>query len=167
MPIQVRKFNGLLVPINKASFLEELKDVADNDEVWITVKDKLNRTAAQNSLMWDIYTHMQNTTVNECAGKTKDEWHYEMKKKYLVNIYERDDPLGYGSMIESIRQLYKVGLKDRAVKLHQGIVKITSTTTASTTQFTEYLNSIMQYCNEKGIYYRLRDDIFNIAMGVK
>ena len=130
----------------------------------------LSRTAAQNALMWMIFSDMKKTKVNEHAGITKEEWHEFFKEEYLVNIYERDvdvDGGKYAETIRCLRSLYATGMKADAEELYKAVVRLTSTTQANVNQFTEYLNCIMNWCNARGIAYRLPTDIYNKAMGIK
>jgi hypothetical protein len=127
-------------------------------------KWKTSRSASQRSLYWMILTDMQNTNVNEHAGLTKEEHHLAMKKEYLCNIYERDDE-EYAHMIDSLRTVYKEGMRSQAVELQKSIVNLTSTTNASVKQFSEYLECVTRWCNERGISYRLPEDMLKKAMG--
>ena len=116
------------------------------------------RSLSQNALQWDLLTAMQNTRINEHAGTTKEEWHEIMKGRFLVTIFERDNP-DYALMIENVRGVYKAGLKEEALNMRKDIVKLTSTRDCSVKQMTEYLECIMHWCNQRGIAYRLKSDV--------
>ena len=75
-------------------------------------------------------------------GYTKDEMAYEMKRKFLVGIFERDETKEeYGEMIQALRDLYKQD-KDRITFLLTQIVGLTSITDASVENMIEYLTEI-------------------------
>ena len=122
---------------------------------------KKDRTVAQNSLMWLWFTHLAGE-----RGETKDDIHLEYKKKYLVNIYERDDP-DYAAMIEAVRNVYRKGMKEDAELLHDRIAHLTSTTTATVEQFTEYLDDIDRDAIKKQISLPRPEDRYDLAMGIK
>jgi hypothetical protein len=122
---------------------------------------KISRNAAQNSLYWGWLTDMEGTTVNEFAGTTSEEWHKEMKHRYLCPIYIRDVP-GYAEMVSALH-----GTKDLDgyVALRNGVVDLTSTTKASVAQFSEYLGKIEKFCHYRGIELRTDSALYKQAMG--
>lgn len=119
------------------------------------------RTLAQNSLYW-----LWNTVVAGELGETKGEIHRRYKKKFLVHIFERDDP-EYAKMIESVRAVHRAGMKGEAKSLSDNIVRLTSTRDAKVKQFTEYLNDIEKDAMEMGIILPHPEDRYNLAMGIK
>lgn len=126
----------------------------------------LTRTAAQNSLMWMIYTDMEKTAINEYAGSTKNEWHEMMKEKFLLNIYERDIDTSGGRHLRALQQLGGVDRnKESSPQGHEIIVYLTSTTRATPKQFSEYLDCLMSWCNDRAITYRHPSDLLRRAMG--
>ena len=130
----------------------------------------LSRRGAQNALLWMLYTDIQNTSIEEHAGTTKEEWHQFFKGEFLSNIYQRDvkeDGGSYANMIESLRNLYTSGHREEAKDLHAAVIRLTTTTAATVKQFSEYLGCIMSWANERGISYRLPEDIHNKAMDIK
>ena len=133
---------------------------ADSGDVVIIQEDKNTRSAAQNSLYW--------VWISDCEksghGNTKDDWHFDMKKLFLVRIYERDN-IDYASMIAAIRSVWKNGMRKEAEELHRHIVRETSTTDASVEQFSEYLNEIQRYCGMNGIWLRTDNYLIELAMG--
>jgi len=149
---------------NYAIKLLEDVDITANQELSIQ-KHSLTRSAAQRSFQWMLYTDMQNTDINEHSGTTKEEHHHNMKREFLVNIYSRDDPCGYGVMINNMRNYYLTGAKVEAEFMFDKIVDLTSTTTATVEQFTEYLECVMRWCNTRGISYRMPQDIYSKAIG--
>lgn len=120
-----------------------------------------DRTTAQNSLMWKWLTDIGNS-----LGETKDAVHIRYKGKFLVPIYIRDDP-DYAATIESVRKVHRMGGKVEAIALYDAIVKLTSTTTATTAQFTEYLEDIEHDAAGIGIILPRPEDRYYLAMGIK
>lgn len=95
-----------------------------------------NRTNDQNALLWKWYT-----IIGTELGESKEDIHERYKDVFLVNIYERDNP-DYAEMIQSLREVWRAGMKDEAVSLRKRIVALTSTTTATTRQLSEYMDNI-------------------------
>ncbi len=161
----LRKLYQSLVPVDRAT-AEAMEGMAANEENYFELR-KLSkedvRSAAQNRLLWMWYTDASKTTVNEYSGWTKEDWHFEMKKRFLVPIFERDDE-GYALMLVSLRKVYSQGLKAEAEALFKHIVKETSTTQASAQQFTEYLNEIHRFCGVNGIWLRTDQRLWDLAM---
>ncbi|OEU65359.1 MAG: hypothetical protein BA863_01785 [Desulfovibrio sp. S3730MH75] len=120
-------------------------DIDDPCEIVIG-KHKKNRSADQNSLLWSWYT-----IIGAALGESKDAVHERSKEKFLVPIYTRDEP-DFTEMIASVRDVYRAGMKDEATLLFRNIVKMTSTTTATVPQMTEYLQEIEAEANGFGIY---------------
>ena len=118
-----------------------------------------DRTLAQNSLMWYWITIIAGE-----RGEIKDDIHCEYKKKYLVPIFERDDP-EYAKMIQAVRDVQKAGMQTEARHLADQIVKLTSTTDADVKQFTEYLNDMEHGANKQGIPLPHPEDRYYEAMG--
>ena len=100
------------------------------------------------------------TVIAEETGSTKDALHEEYKSKYLVPIYERDDP-EFAAMLESLRVVYREGLRDEALGLREKIVKLTSITTANVKQMTEYLHDIEMAANDLNIRLPFPDDLYH------
>lgn len=111
----------------------------------VVKKHQEDRTIKQNSLMW-----LWITVIGHELGWTKTDVHFDLRKRLLVPIYERDDE-GYAAMINSIRKLYTKGFKQEATTMHNQIVKMTSTTSAKVKQFAEYLTDIERDMAGKGI----------------
>ena len=122
---------------------------------------KKDRSVAQNSLYWYWLTIIAGE-----RAETKDAMHLEYKKNILVHIYERDDP-EYAEMIEAVRKVHKVGMKVESKLLADQIVKLTSTTTATVEQFTEYLTDIEHDAIDKQIVLPHPEDRYYEAMGIK
>jgi hypothetical protein len=143
----------------------ELEKLADNEVYQLEIIEATkNRTVAQNRLMWGWLTDFQRTKIESLAGSTKEDWHQQMKREYLIHIYERDN-LDYAEMIESLRQVYRSGMKKECEVLLKSIVKNTSTTEATVEQFTEYLQCIEHYAHDNCIVLRTDLGLYNFAMG--
>ena len=102
----------------------------------IIKEHKRDRSAEQNQTYW-----LWLTVIGAFLGETKDQLHEIYKDRFLVQIFERDDP-DYAEMIQSLRSIYRQGMKVEALALRKRIVALTSTTTATVAQFTELLNDI-------------------------
>jgi hypothetical protein len=122
---------------------------------------KKDRSAAQNSLLWSWLT-----IIGAELGESKDAMHERYKEKFLVPIYERDNP-DYAETIEAVRNVYRLGAKQEAMKLRTRIILLTSTTTATVAQMTEYLTEIDRHAASLGIRLPRPDDIYDVAMGVR
>lgn len=113
---------------------------------------KKDRSALQNSYYWLILT-----VIGNALGESKEDIHERYKDKYLVNIFERDDP-DYAAMVQSLREVWKQGMKKEAVSLRKSIVSFTSTTTANVAQMNEYLHCIEMSAAELAIKLPFPED---------
>lgn len=106
---------------------------------------KKDRSLDQNALYWKWLT-----VIAADLGETKEDVHERYKGKYLVNIYERDNP-EYAEMVQSIRNIWRQGMKKEATALRNSIVSLTSTTAATVPQMSEYMNAVEQDAIKLGI----------------
>ena len=106
---------------------------------------KRNRSAEANALYWQWLTIIGNE-----LGESKEDLHERYKSDFLVHIYERDDP-EYSATIEAIREVWRHGMKTEAAGLRKKIVHLTSTTTATTAQMSEYMQSIERHATSLAI----------------
>jgi len=106
---------------------------------------KKDRSLDQNALYWQWLT-----IIGGELGESKETAHERYKDIYLVHIYERDDP-DYAEMIQSLREVWKHGMKDQAIDLRKKIVALTSTTTANVKQMSEYMTEIERSAADLGI----------------
>lgn len=106
---------------------------------------KKDRSSEQNSLYWKRLT-----VIGNSLGESKEALHERFKSDYLVNIYERDNP-EYAEMLETLRNVYREGMRDEALNLRVKIVSLTSTTTATVSQMSEYMTCIDRKAAELGI----------------
>jgi len=113
---------------------------------------KKDRSLEQNALMWKWYTIIAGE-----LGETKEAIHEHYKAKYLVNIYERDNQ-DYAEMIRSLRMVWRSGMKKEAVDLKSKVVGLTSTSTATVKQMTEYLDCIEHDSAGMGIRLPMPED---------
>jgi hypothetical protein len=158
------KLNNSLSAFDDDSTLE-LEKLVDNEVYQLEIiEETKNRTVAQNRLMWGWLTDFQRTKIEALAGTTKEEWHERMKHEYLIHIYERDNP-DYAEMIETLRDVYRAGLKKEGAILLKNVIKNTSTTEATVGQFREYLECIERFAHENGIWLRTDPKIYRAAMG--
>lgn len=104
-----------------------------------------SRSAQQNALMWRWLTIIGNE-----LGESKDAVHELYKDRYLVSIYERDNP-EYAEMVQALRAVWQQGMKKEALDLRKRIVALTSTTTATVKQMSEYMNEIERDAVQLGI----------------
>jgi len=122
---------------------------------------KKNRSVAQHRLYWKW-----NTVIGEELGESKEEVHHRNKEKMLVPIYERDDD-EYAATIETVRDVYRQGMEEKAKQLFTSIVKLTSTTKATVDQMAEYLTDIEYHAASLNIRLPRPDDLYNEALGKK
>lgn len=120
---------------------------------------KKDRSVAQNALLWSW-----NTIIAAELGETKEAVHERNKERFLVPIYERDN-LEYAEMIEAVRRVYRSGAKHDALALKSHIVRMTSTTTATVAQFTEFLTEIERDAASLGIVLPRPEDLYYEALG--
>lgn len=119
----------------------------------VEVKEhKRNRSAEANALYWQWLTIIGNE-----LGESKEDVHERYKSDYLVHIYERDDP-EYSAMLQALRDIWRQGMKAEAAGLRKKIVHLTSTTTATTAQMSEYMDSIARHAASLAIRLPFPDD---------
>jgi hypothetical protein len=106
---------------------------------------KKDRSTLQNALYWKWLT-----VIGAELGESKDDLHERFKEKWLVSIYERDDP-DFAAMLQSLRAVYRQGMRTEALALRKRIVALTSTTTATVVQMAEYMQSVEHFAAETGI----------------
>lgn len=119
----------------------------------VTIADKdETRSSAQNRLYWKWLTQWGNT-----VGYTKDEAHYEFKRRFLIRIYYRDDK-DYAQMCDAIKALESIDMRHYTA-ISTEVIKMTSTTKATTEQMAEYLNDIYRFCYEQGVLLQVSADL--------
>lgn len=129
------------------------------------IEHKPSRSIAQNRLYWGWLTDCERTREESHKGSTKEEWHKRFKGDYLIHIYERDIQ-SYSELMQGLRDLYRTGLREEAVKMRQWIIEHhVSTTEADVSQFSEYLKAIEGWCAWQGIVLRTDARLYAEAMG--
>jgi hypothetical protein len=119
------------------------------------------RLVIQNSLYWFWCGFIGNE-----LGLTKEDVHFDLKRRLLVPIYIRDDTQ-YNEMVQAVRHVHKLGAKTQAKLLEKEIVRLTSTTQANTKQFAEYLTEIERDMAGKGIVLPRKEDQYYDALMIK
>lgn len=110
-------------------------------------------TAKQRAYYWTILT-----TLCDEMGILKNEAHELYKERFLVKIFERDDP-GYAEMISAIRKVHTQGFKQDAKAMYKQIVRLTSITSATVKQMREYITDIFRDGTSQGIALPHPDDL--------
>lgn len=143
-----------------ADFLRE--EIPGETPLEVTVRPfKTNRSMSQNSLYW-IWVGI----IADEFGWTKEEVHEDLKGRFLSLIYERDNPV-FAETMQAIRKVYEEGYYQEGRSLHNQVIRLTSTTTATIKQFTEYLNDIERDAISKGLVLPHPEDRYYEALGMK
>lgn len=106
---------------------------------------KETRGLLQNSLYW-----VWMTEYGKEYGLSKRESDEYFKEKFLIHIYERDK-IEYQETLNTIRKVWKEGLKKEAEELRRKYIALTSTRDANTKQMAEYLTDIDIDCSKHGL----------------
>ena len=137
-----------------------------------TVNDaETKRRAAQNTLMWAWLHDIEKTKVNEFAGWLSEEWHDYFRRHFLFPIFVRADTEQQDWALTATaldaaffagavyhEQLWKIILTSN------GDMRL-STTAATVSQFSEYLNGIENFAHSRGVLLRTDPRIYGIAHG--
>lgn len=119
----------------------------------VTVKEhKKDISAGQRALYWQWLT-----VIGSYLGESKETLHERYKDRFLTIIYERDNP-EYAEMISSLREVYRQGMKEAALSLRKQVVCLTSITTATVAQMSEYMNDIEMDASSMAIQLPHPDD---------
>lgn len=90
-------------------------------------------------------------------GEEQKRVHHDMKRRYLINIYRRDDE-GFAAMCDAI-----AALKDNDPEQHKaigdGVIKLTSITKASKIQMSEYMDLFYKFAQKHGLTMKTPDDL--------
>lgn len=131
-------------------------------------------TDAQRRLYWMLLTDLQNTEVNEMAGRTKDQWHYGMKRKFLMNIYCREFS-DYAGMVAAVdrcnpedkQYLLKYIAKETSItrKCEDDPITGEKAEGKMIRIMREYIDCVMTYARNHGVQLRIDARIFAEAMG--
>ncbi|MCR4530024.1 hypothetical protein [Acinetobacter venetianus] len=112
-----------------------------------------DRSKAQNRLYWKFLTQWAKK-----QGTDKNYEHLFFKKKFLAVIFYRDDVGQYRNTFDAVKVLKKQN-HPMYQNVADGLNELISTTDASVTQFTEYLNDIHAFCLKQGCYLETPDDL--------
>ncbi len=126
-----------LDPVHEIEIREKKKDISAN----------------QRALYWKWLT-----IIGLELGETKEELHERYKDRFLTVIYERDDP-DYAEMLETLRTVYREGMRDEALSLRRKVITLTSITTATTKQMSELMTDIEHEATSLGISLPHPDDV--------
>lgn len=128
----------------------------------VTVREhQKDRSVLQNSLYWYWITIIADT-----IGMTKEDVHFDLKRRILSKIFIRDEP-GYGEMIIAVKRVKKEGFFREAKVLGRHVIRMTSTTAASVKQFAEYLTEIERDCISKNIILPHPEDRYYESLMIK
>ena len=119
----------------------------DNHKVVVTVGNDSEkaRTLAQNRLYWSWLSQIEQQT-----GQHRDDWHIYFKRRFLASIYAKDDG-EFAQMIDSVKKLKTHLCTLEYENIATSVAKLLSTTTASSKQFTDYLNDIEVWAYANGL----------------
>jgi hypothetical protein len=120
----------------------------------IVREHKKKRNVLQNSLYW-----LWISVIADSLGMTKEDVHFDLRKRILLPIYERDN-LEFSEMIVAVRKVYRSGAKEDAQMMIDFITKKASTTEATVKQFAEYLTEIERDMIGKGIILPHKEDLY-------
>lgn len=126
--------------INKA-----LANTAKTVVVTIGADDDKARTHAQNRLYWLWVAY-----IADKLGNDKDYQHRLCKRELLARIYARDDG-AFAQMADSVARCKRHLTHAEYEAMAMGVATLISTTTATSAQFTEYLQDIERWAYARGI----------------
>ena len=128
--------------------------VDDGRPLVVEIKpESKDRSKAQNRLYWLWLTQWAKK-----QGTDKDYEHNFFKRTLLARIYHRDDVAEYRNTYNAVKQL-RDEKHPLYAQLADSVTMLTTTTDASTAQFTEYLNDIHAFCLKQGCYLHTPDDL--------
>lgn len=147
-------FNIINETVMTNCFAEIIKRHQDGKTCHVIITDKdETRSAAQNRLYWQWVK-----VVADKLGNDKNSQHIYFKRFLLAKIYVRDDS-SFAQMAQSIKKCYGKIPNVQYEAIANGVAKQISTTTATTAQFTEYLNDIERWAYAKEIYLPVPPDL--------
>ncbi len=138
----MKKFIVLKTSVQYAEVTKALMGLADESKIHeVTIKPYHPSLSANQQRLYRLWMGV----ISDHTGYTKVECPEIYKEKFLCHIYMRDDD-EYAKMITSINNVHKDGKKGDAHHLKRMIIRMTSTTTATTKQMSEYLDAIKFDC---------------------
>ena len=103
------------------------------DKVEVVIRDQRNDySAAQRQTYW-----MWVGEICKFTGDDDNDKHLDLKKRFLVPIYRRDDP-DYEQMMQAV-------IASGNAKIGRGVVGLTSITEASRAQMSEYMDRVQRH----------------------
>lgn len=121
-------------------------------DIEITVKKyKLNMSDQQRRLYW-----MWIGILADFFGNEKDDFHLEMKKKFLIGIYIEHHE-GFSEMVEAVRLVKSTDTKSWEV-LAGHILSNVSITDANVSEMAEYLTLVDRFAIYNGVRLPLPED---------
>lgn len=119
----------------------------------VTVKDKQEDiSSAQRRLYFMWCTQFANK-----FGMEQPEAHLLMKRKFLINIYRRDDE-GFAAMCDAIA-LLKKNEPEQAQAIGDQVIKLTSITNATKIQMSEFMDHFYRFAQDQGLWLQTPDDL--------
>ena len=133
---------------NCYSFIAEHYQQQDDSKRLTATIELMNknkaRSLAQNRLYWEWVGYL-----SDKIGNTKDEQHTLMKRKHLTPIFMADDR-EFAEMVLSLQEYRKHATQAEYEPLAAGVAQLMSTTKATVTQMSSYLDAIDKYYYSKG-----------------
>lgn len=123
---------------------------------------KETRSTAQNRLM-----HKWFGEESEQTGDSPDEVKRRYKKKFLIDIFMQREDGEYAKTIQTLRDLWKKGYEADATYLHERVVDMTSTASATVDEMCELLNYIEMDAAQHGIVLTRPESLYLKALGVR
>ncbi len=157
--VQPKKFVLVNEEVKKrvAEFVK--RDTEEVMEVVVRAYKK-SRSAAQLRIKWSWIG-----VIGDVYGWTKNECNNYYKRRYLLDIFERDEVGMYADSMSAMRKLMLLD-KAQADIAHAQIVDLSKTEHANVKQMTEFLNHIERDAISLEIRLPYPDD-FGYAMGRK
>jgi len=127
--------------------------ITDNKPLVVRLSNKDEQyTSAQRRLYFQWCTQFSNH-----FGHEQDDVHHDMKKRFLIAIYYRDDP-EFAKMCDAVKQLEtSEPIIWQTIREH--VIKETSITKASRLQMAEYMTLFYRFTEKNGLQMRTPDDL--------
>lgn len=109
-------------------------------------------TSAQRRLYFQWCTQFSNH-----FGHEQEDVHHDMKKRFLIAIYYRDDP-EFAKMCDAVKQLET---SEPAIwqTIREHVIRETSITKATKEQMSEYMDKFFKFAQSQGLQMRTPDDL--------
>jgi|WetSurMetagenome_2_1015567.scaffolds.fasta_scaffold76192_3 hypothetical protein len=130
-----------------------------------SIMKKESISSASLRLYWAWMTDMSKTQVEAMKGRTKDDWHWEMKMKYLVPIFIRDDS-EFAEMHNCLLRVLSSSIFSDRQTIKEKFYGNLSITDATPKQATEYLNDIERFCHSQGVMLRTDTALYRKCFGL-